>query len=402
MNRLKQAIVGVSLLISSSGFSQDTISIMYYNLLNFPLVNSGRITYLNTVLQHVKPDILVVEELTSSGGSSNILNNALNTGGTTYYAAANYVDGPDTENMLYYNTNKLGYISQNEIPTTLRDINEYVLYYKNPTLTAASDTAYLYVYGAHLKAGSSVSNESDRATETSILKSYLNTRPFAENTIVGGDFNIYYSTEAAYNNLTGSSQANLYDPIGAGSYHNNSSYTLQFTQSTRVDAFDGGSTGGMDDRFDYILFSDDIVTGDNGVRFINSSYHPIGQDGQRWNSSLIIPTNNSEPSNVINALYYMSDHLPIYMEVEVGGDLGITEKAASVNIYPNPADDNLTLTASDVIGAYTLCDLQGRVVLKGEMNQMSGKLDLANVAPGTYYLSFELGSTVVTKHIAVR
>jgi hypothetical protein len=41
-------------------FSQDTIKVMWYNILNYPEINSARINYLQTILQHVKPDIFVV------------------------------------------------------------------------------------------------------------------------------------------------------------------------------------------------------------------------------------------------------------------------------------------------------------------------------------------------------
>lgn len=397
---MKKILLTLCLFSSSLGFSQgdDTISIMYYNLLKFPDINSARIAYLETVTHHVLPDILVVCELTSGSGSNSILNNALNTQGINYYQGATWVDGPDTENMLYYNSNKLGFISQSIIPTSLRDINEYILYYKEPGMSAATDTTYLYIYGLHLKAGNSGSDATQRDGQATTLKSYLNTRTYAENTMVGGDFNIYTSTEGAYGKMTASNQANLYDPIGPGNYHNNSLYVEHFTQSTRTDQFDGGSTGGMDDRFDMILFSDDMLDGQKGARFIPSSYRAIGQDGisGRWNSSLISPTNNSEPSNVINALYYMSDHLPVYMEFEVGGDLSVDKLSnidSYIHVFPNPADDqvNIHMTQGQV-EQYELIDMQGRLVASGTK---SSAVNTAGFQSGVYilYIQSTIGQT---------
>ncbi len=304
--------------------------------------------------------------------------------------------------MLFYNSNKLGLVSQSEITTQLRDINEYILYYKNPGLTALSDTAYLYVYGAHLKAGSTQPDADDRASETATWRSYLNTRPYSENTICGGDFNIYYSTETAYFNMTANTQANLYDPVGPGSYHNNSAFTSHFTQSTRTDAFDGGATGGMDDRFDYILFSYDMLNGANGAKFINGSYRSVGQDGLRWNSSLVSPVNNSEPAPVINALYYMSDHLPVYMEIEVGGELNVAENELDFKLYPNPADKELGLSSDQEIKGYRIVDLQGRAVLNGRVGSGHDTIDISTLEAGSYYitLGFEKGS--FTKKLIVR
>lgn len=379
-------------------FSQDTLTVMYYNLLKFPNVNAARISYLETVVQYIKPDILVVCELTSGSGVSTILNSAMNTNGTTYYANAVYTDGPDTENMLFYNTQKLGLLGQTIIPTSVRDIDEYRLYYKNPSLTASSDTAYLYVYGLHLKAGSTVSDEAERSSQASVLKSYLLTRSFSENTIIGGDHNIYYSTEEAYTYLTASSQANLYDVIGAGSYHANSAYAAHFTQSTRTESFDGGATGGMDDRFDMILFSDDVLNGSNGVHYVPGTYRAIGQDGQRMNQSLVSPPNTSEPTDVINALYFMSDHLPVMMKIAVGGTVGQEElNSHDLRIYPNPAKDKVFVTSKNPISGIEIRDLTGMLVDHDAVQTPEGiALSIEKLSSGPYfiYVTSETGTFV--------
>lgn len=383
----------------------DTVSIMYYNLLNFPDINPSRISYLETTLHYIMPDIFVIEELTSGSGANSILNNALNTQGVTNYAAATWVNGTDTENMLYYNTNKIGFVSQNEIQTSLRDINEYILYYKDPNIASLTDTTFFYVYATHLKAGNTASDVSQRGSETTVLKSYLVTRPYAENTIVGGDMNIYVSSETAYNNLTASNLANLYDPLGAGNYHNNSSYTTQFTQSTRTSSFDTGATGGMDDRFDYILFSDDVIDGSKGAKFIPSSYKPIGQDGNHWNYPLNNPTNNAAPSNVIDALYLMSDHLPIYMEMEVGGSLGVDVLDAEefVHVYPVPATTNLSVNLSKgKLNKLQIMDMQGRIVLhdssaKGQHYQVN----VENLVSGIYFLWVDTSIGKIKRKIVI-
>ena len=376
---------------------------MYYNLLKFPNINSARIAYLEEIVQHVQPDIFVVNELTSASGASTILSSAMNTGPIVYNAAT-YVSGPDDNNMLYYNSAKLGIIDENVIATSLRDINEYVLYYKDPGLTAQSDTTYLFVYGLHLKAGNSQDDADRRGDESAVLRSYLNTRPWAENTIVGGDFNIYYSSEEAYNNLTGSTQADLHDEIGAGAWHNNNIYANVFTQSTRTTSFDGGATGGMDDRFDMILFSDDMINGANGAQYKSNSYTAIGQDGLRWNSSLVTPTNNSEPANIINALYYMSDHLPVYMEIEVGGEVGLNEEhTAHMEVYPNPTNGLLTIEMNAEGYDLSVIDMQGREVHhQNGLAMGKNEVDLSELNAGTYFLKTTSTKGQSTKKLMIR
>jgi len=385
--------------------AQDTIKVMWYNVLNYPDINSARISYLQTIVQHVKPDVFVVCELTSASGASNILNQALNVG-TSSYAMVNYVNSPDDENMLYYNTEKLGFVRQEEITTSLRNINEYVMYYKDPSLTSTSDTAYLYMYACHLKAGNTSQDAAERAGETAVLRSYLNTRPYAENTIVGGDMNIYYSSETAYQNLVGPTQANLHDPIGPGNYHANPAFAIHHTQSTRIDQIDGGSTGGMDDRFDMMLFSDDVLFGQKGVQFIPGSYRAIGQDGNHYNMALNTPVNNSEPANIINALYYMSDHLPIYMELLVGETVGMNEsldKFDKITLHPNPANDILTVTTGG-FGALeiALSDMTGRTLDTFKSTSETTVMDVSGLSPGYYTLTFTGTNVKVVKRLMIQ
>ena len=154
---------------------QDTVSVLYYNLLNFPQVNQSRISHLETIVHHVQPSVLVVNELTSLFGSNYILSGALNTNGVSYYEGATYVyGGHDSDNMLYYDSNILGLVGQEEITTSLRDINKYILYYKEPGINPNTDTTYFSVYSAHLKAGNDVTNEQQRADETLTFSNYLN------------------------------------------------------------------------------------------------------------------------------------------------------------------------------------------------------------------------------------
>ena len=51
------------LLAIATSSAQDTLKVMDWNLLNY--VDSQRDQYYRTVLRHVMPDVLVVEEMTS-------------------------------------------------------------------------------------------------------------------------------------------------------------------------------------------------------------------------------------------------------------------------------------------------------------------------------------------------
>ena len=84
----------------------------------------------------------------------------------------------------------------------------------------------------------------------------------------------------------------------------------------------------MDDRFDWIFVSDDVRSGHNYFKYIPNSYYALGNDGNHYNKSILdAPTNTSVPYNVLEALYYMSDHLPVVMKTEIGYNVSIKEVA---------------------------------------------------------------------------
>lgn len=378
------------------GFSQelDTLKVMSYNLLNFPSVSPNRIDTLKKILAYVQPDILMVCELETGTGANDILFNALNEDGVSYYDMADFVPGPDTQNGLYFNSSKLGLVEQNVIPTVLRDINEYVLFYKSTDLPTTSDTTFFYVYVCHLKA--STGFEDQRNSEAMALKTYLSSRSNAENVIIGGDFNFYGSdTEPAWNTILNAGSVQMKDPISLpGHWHGDPGFAWAHTQSTRVTAFDGGSFGGMDDRFDFIFIGTDLKDYSNDALYLNGSYRAIGQDGLHYNQAINEPENNSEPAAIISALYYMSDHLPVYLEIEViKENAGIHElKPEDVGVYYNADQDQLEfkhdLSAMNWIETdqFQIYTSTGQLVQT--IDALTGDLliNTASLAKGTYIL----------------
>jgi PKD repeat protein len=310
----------------------DTLRMMYYNTLDFPASGDpGRDLHFRTIQQYVQADVILVNELSNETGADLILNNALNVFGTTSYQRAAFTNGPTTNNMLFFNSEKLALYSQWYIITPLRYINEYVLFYKPDGPFPDGDTTFLYFYVAHLKANPEDSLQ--RLAEVNAFRQRLDNLPNAENIFFGGDLNLYTSSEPAYQALVNTGYYTLNDPLPAGNWHSNSNFSHIHTQSTRTVSFGGGAIGGMDDRFDFILFSDDVITGENGVRYIDNTCIAFGNDGTRFNGSLIdLPLNPNIPDSVTYALYYMSDHLPVICDIRVdhpvlfsGPNLVITE-----------------------------------------------------------------------------
>lgn len=289
---------------------QDQVILMDYNLLNYPdPSNSGadsalRNPFYRTTIGSVNPDILVVEEMNTQSGMNGFLSNVMNASSTTY-SAGTFIDGPDTDNGIFYKTSKFHFISNTAIRTALRNISEFKLVH-----LLSNDT--IRIYAVHLKASSGTANEALRAAEVDSLRKVTNALPAGTNFIVCGDFNIYGSTESCYQKLlqiNATDEGYFIDPITMTGTWNNSAYAIHHTQSPRTRAFGGGSTGGLDDRFDLILYSK-AISQTGGVTYVANSEIAYGNDGNHYNDSINHMPNTAVSVDVANALHYGSDHIP--------------------------------------------------------------------------------------------
>ena len=361
------------LFISAVNYSQtDTVSIMSYNLLNFPDGSSicgsntavpNRFDTLRKIVGYAQPDIFVACEIQNQKGADSILNRSLNVFGATNYSAANFHNNTNSvqglHNMLYYNTDKLILLSQDVIPTSVRDIDHYILYCNDPNLGNFFDTTFIEVYMCHLKAGSSSSNQATRNTQTTALRNFIDTRPQDRHHFVCGDLNVYRSNESCYQTLISGGTNPMKDPINSpGNWNNNSSFANIHTQSTRTSGgLDCGASGGTDDRFDHILFSNNLFSGVDDLKYIAGSYDAVGNDGNHYNSSLLSsPTNTQYPDSVVNALYYMSDHMPVFLKTLVtyptSNGLALNPSQTSVACFGD-SDGTATVQPNAGQGPYT-------------------------------------------------
>lgn len=396
--------------------AQDTIKVFQYNLLKYGVSSctslSDKNIYLKTILQHFKPDIIGVNELSANDQyAKNILNLTLNQNGISYYKKAKFTNEAgysDLVNMLYYNSNKFTLGSQSVLNTYVRDINLYRLYYNDKDISTTHDTIWLNVIVMHLKAGDQSGDKNERESMVKNMMSHIKTK--SGNYIVMGDFNLYSSSETAYQLMTNPSSGSIKfnDPLNeSGNWHNNSSYDKIFTQSTRsTNNSNCATTGGMDDRFDFILLSDEIMNETKKVGYVPNTFKAIGQDGKHFNKSLTEPENKTLPSLVIAALYNMSDHLPVTLSLAIEGKTsGI--KMANLNdklkILNNPFTSNInfkiegnTRPLSIKIFSYT-----GKLMSETTQHSNRFSIDATSWSPGLYIINVtdEEGSILINKKI---
>jgi len=326
LSRLLPALfLGFCVFASTGLRGQETLRVMAYNLLNFPdPVPAGRADTFATIAAYVEADLLLVCELKTAAGAEDLLSRGLNAGGGSDWRKAAFVpDGSGgglLHNLTFYRQDKLALYRQSRIKTHIRDISHYVFFLRDPYLAGHKDTTWLDVYVAHLKAGNTPSDAADRNRMVDSFRVYLDQQPPGRNIILGGDFNVYSSTEAAYGKLIDPyAPIWLRDPINRpGNWSSNPGMADVHTQSTRTSLIYGdGSGGGMDDRFDFLLLSSPIVFGSGRFAYQSGSYTALGNPGTCLNQSVLLCEPNPVPRRVRSALYYMSDHLPVYLDLAV-------------------------------------------------------------------------------------
>jgi hypothetical protein len=244
--------------------------------------------------------------------------------------------------------------------------------------------------------------------------------PVGTDFILVGDLNLYRSTEPAYEELLIQDGTGYFlDPIDSpGSWHVNETFAPLHTQSTRTtDLGDGGSIGGLDDRFDFILSSQSILD-EGGIDYVNNSYWAYGNDGIRCcNPDFPIhdPPNQSVSTQTAIDLYLASDHLPVVAEFDFGvvSDVEDDQKLLSDFVlyqnYPNPFNPstNIRFRISDpVFVSLKVYDVLGNEIAKIVNEEMqagsySAEYDARNIPSGVYFYQLRAGNFIETKKMTI-
>ncbi len=329
-----------------------SFKVVTYNLLNFPNPSNNdplgndnnRAQSFRTIIESEDADLILIQEMKSQAGAD-LLRDELNNNGTLgkTYSNTNYIgygfNNDFLGNMLIYNEDKFNLINQTEYPPTANALtpdNQLTFAPRGTTLyelqIAAEDcteaTSTIYLISLHAKGGNDnadnneISDRDRRLLSIQDALDLVNTLPANSNIIIGADFNFYADndnggtySEPGYVLMTNNSLPEYFiDPLG-GWIRNNNAEASKYTQSTRTSSGEYGNAGipgGMDDRFDQILFSTAIQNNTAEISYTNNSYKVLGNEG--------VPTNGNalDGNNPIKQLYHqMSDHFPVFAEFEV-------------------------------------------------------------------------------------
>ena len=378
--------IGVVLVLffSLAANAQEQATVMCYNVLNFPTGNiEGREDTLRQLINYIEPDLFLMQELKNDSGLQLILNKSFSELPANYAAStfltqqSNPSSNFRLQQAIIYNGDMFGLAQESFVQTQTRDINRFKMYYRAPDLDTGADTVFMYVYVAHLKSSQGTSNQEERLSNAQSFTTNLGFLPQDANVILAGDFNVYESNEPAYQELLDSTNfIRMRDPINSPGDWSSSSFQPKniLTQSTRSSSiFGDGAGGGLDDRFDFILLSDNMMQPWNTVVFEPESYYAMGNTGTCYNQSITDCSGGEWSDEILQGLYYMSDHLPVVMTLNLGvGSVGIAnqQEETTALLWVN---ESLSLDWSkEEAVQITVTDLLGRVWLQAQHTVIRG------------------------------
>jgi len=387
--------------------TQAQIKLLCYNLLNFPTGNlQGRADTLKNIIDYTRPHLLMIQELKTAEGLQEITD-VMNEIGYGDFSHPEFIpqQSPGSplnllQQSIVYDTEIFRLKSAGVVLTDYRDINEYILYLNDPMLASGADTTFLYTYVTHLKSSTGTDNEQARLSMVNYLIDHFQTLPEGSHVIFSGDFNLYNNTEPAYLAITNpDNPIVMRDPLSslgnwAGTTFAHKEILTQSTRSSTI--FDDGAGGGVDDRFDFIMLSESLMNQASALAYTLDSFRSVGNTGNCYNQSITeCDLGNEVPIDVLQSIYYMSDHIPQYCELHSDIiDHIVYSKAndeCSIRIQGNIQSDHITYQIEGSHpGDWSLevRNVQGQMIMsQSGINARSGQLNISSLPQGIYFLN---------------
>lgn len=413
MKSLKATLLLLFFLLTHGTHAQDTIRTMMYNILDFPSAYpANRVSILKDILDEYDPDIFMVCELQNQYGAYLILNTALNYNGEKYMMAPfvpSQSGALDHQQLIYYRKGMFTLEDFEAIPTAVRDINYYQL--KLNTSDKDQDPVLIEVFVNHFKSSQGPANRQLRLDTALLFTDRLESMDPDSFVIFAGDLNIYTHTEDAYQELLNpANNIVMADPVDRpGAWQDKVEFQDLHTQSTRLSSsgFGSGAGGGLDDRFDFILISENMKS-DPKLMYIPDTYKAFGNNGNCLNNSINSPDCSGPYSQTLrNNLYNFSDHLPVVMDLETNKQvvLGTQDVVAEIPFHMEATlvSDKIKIHLGHQVPekvSFEVYNTIGQKLIEHHTkNQRYITIDVSQLANGIYYLKSNLVNSPTFKFL---
>lgn len=367
------ALTAVLAALAWGGAAHAQLRIVTYNVNNSDPAAFRPRTGMNTVFQGMhasakggfaRPvDVLLLQEAESVATTGTAYAALLNTvtSGTSYRRSAVDADTAGSGRPIaIYNSASVTLVAEKRVGSisgTASQPRQTMRYQFRPVgYDAAAD---FYVYASHYKASTGAANEAERNIEARAIRADADALGQGASVIYAGDLNVYSSSEAAFQTLTGTGPGQAFDPVSrVGSWSGNSSFRDVHTQSpATTSVFDGQVVGGVDDRFDFQLVTGE-VRDTRGFDYMPNSYWAFGNtnthamdqaisSGSAATLAARIPGyTTSQASAVLTALTQVTDHLPVLADYQLPARMAASLAAPPARVIRG-ASVSGTLTVSN-------------------------------------------------------
>jgi hypothetical protein len=358
------------------------LRVVDYNVTNYPgVLFPQRQPYFRTILAPLGADIVVSEEFTSQAGVDSFRTNVLNVIEPGQWLSAPFINGNDTDNAVFYKPSKVTLLGSWSFYPNPANLLRLVGCYRFMPVGYNDASAELRIYSQHLKASTGTTNVNQRGAEAIGIRDSMNAMPLGTHAILCGDFNIYTTTEPAFQKFLEAQVDNdgrLYDPLNLSGTFNQAGYSPYHTQCPCLTCPTGSgfSGGGLDYRFDMFLPTYNLNDG-QGLDLLVSTYKPVGNDGLHYNLNINDPPVIPEGSAYANALWNASDHLPVRVDLQLPAKISVPATLAFGSVIvgatatQNLAVSNPAVVPADVLD-YTLSPDPGFTAPGGTLHQAAG------------------------------
>lgn len=398
---LKKFILLSFLLLFQGVNAQEIIQTMFYNVFNYPSAPTpNRAQILSDILDEYQPDIFMVCEVETQAGAVDILNNALNNTSIIYEKAPfviNQSSNSPLQQLVYFKSSKFSLELSEVIVNNVRDINRYKL--KLLSEDHQTNPLYIDLYAAHLKSSPGPANRQIRLEMVQEFTATLGNLDPNSYVIFAGDLNFYNATEPAYQELLSTDNPITFvDPLDApGAWQDNPNFAYLHTQSTRLSnvGFGGGAGAGLDDRFDFILLSENMLNSPE-LTYVEDTYKAFGNNGNCLNNRIDDTNCGGEYGQQLRSnLYWMSDHLPVILNLQTNRVLSTNTNVTNTELikFPNGTitNQNLSIRVDPSIQqeiTFQIFNVMGQKIKSIPNNgQTNYNIEVASLSQGIYYLT---------------